>query len=265
MQRRNQLMPVQNVEDVQGDYFFRYDEFGAHTEAPPHSHSWGHLNYALHGSMRMDTEQLRWVSPPQYGIWIPPGMVHSCYVRQAVVYRAVYLTPALSQAMPQQACSLRISPIVKAILADFAERQLHIPRSEADLRLARVLYDQLQATPVERGYLPAAQHPALAQVLDAMYAAPDDHRSLAEWASSVHMTERTLARHCQRELGMSLGEWRQRMRYLQAIDGLQAGRTVQQIAFDLGYGTASAFIAMFQREAHMPPEQFRREFCASAL
>ncbi|CAB5723300.1 HTH-type transcriptional repressor of iron proteins A [Delftia tsuruhatensis] len=254
-------MRIQNVEDVPGDYFFRYDEFGAHTEAPPHSHSWGHLNYVPHGSMRMETLGVRWVAPPQYGIWIPPGVVHSCYVAHAVVYRSVYLAPALCGALPGQPCSLRIGAIIKAILADFAVRDVHIPASDADLRLARVLYDQLLAVPVEPGYLPAAQHPALVEVLSAMRAAPHDHRSLAQWAASVHMTERTLARHCQRELGMGLGEWRQRMRYLQAIDALEAGLSVQQIAYDLGYSTPSAFIAMFQREAGTSPEQFRREFC----
>ena len=36
------------------------------------------------------------------------------------------------------------------------------------------------------------------------------------------------------------------MRYLQAIDALEAGLSVQQIAYDLGYSTPSAFIAMFQ-------------------
>ena len=136
-----------------------------------------------------------------------------------------------------------------------------IPATDADLRLARVLYDQLRAVPVEPGYLPAAEHPALVEVLTRMRAAPEDHRSLAQWAASVHMTERTLARHCQRELGMGLGEWRQRMRYLLAIDALEAGLSVQQIAYDLGYSTPSAFIAMFQREAGTSPEQFRREFC----
>lgn len=90
-----------------------------------------------------------------------------------------------------------------------------------------MVHDQLCAKPLELSFLPMAQHPALVQVLDAMQASRGDHRSLAEWAETVHMTERTLARHCQRELGMSLGEWLQRMRYLTAIDALEAGHTVQ--------------------------------------
>ena len=157
---------------------------------------------------------------------------------------------------------MRIGPIVRAIFADFARRDVHEPQSEADLRLAQVVHDQLAGTPLESSYLPAAKHPALVQVLDAMQSEPNDHRSLAQWAQTVHMTERTLARHCQSELGMSLGEWRQRMRYLCAIDALEAGDTVQSIAYDLGYSTPSAFIAMFQRESGLSPEQFRREFAA---
>ncbi|MPM52561.1 hypothetical protein SDC9_99321 [bioreactor metagenome] len=63
---------------------------------------------------------------------------------------------------------------------------------------------------------------------------------------------------------MSLGEWRQRLRYLRAVDALECGQSVQAISLDLGFSTPSAFIAMFQREAGLSPEQFRREFLANA-
>ena len=262
---QRQLVAILDTEKVQGSYYFRYDEFGAHSEAPPHSHRWGHLNYASHGSLSMDVPTGNILCPPQHGVWIPPGVVHSCYLRHAVQYRSVYLAPALCQQLPTVAGCMPIGGIIKAILLDFGSRGVQVPQTAQDLRLAQVVHDQLCATPLELSFLPVAQHPALVQVLDAMQASPDDHRSLSEWAQTVHMTERTLARHCQRELGMSLGEWRQRMRYLRAIDALEAGHTVQRIAYDLGCSSPSAFIAMFQRESGLPPEQFRREFCASSL
>ncbi|MGY2312988.1 helix-turn-helix domain-containing protein, partial [Pseudomonas gingeri] len=71
-------------------------------------------------------------------------------------------------------------------------------------------------------------------------------------------SERTLARQFVRELGMSFGEWRQRLRFLASIEALDSARSVQEVAFDLGYSTASAFIAMFQRQAGCTPEQYRR-------
>ena len=38
--------------------------------------------------------------------------------------------------------------------------------------------------------------------------------------------------------------------------------TIQQIAFDLGYGTASSFIVMFRRAAGTTPEQYRAQRAA---
>jgi len=261
MADRLRHLPIQDVEGKEGPFYFRYDEFAADTLAVAHSHSWGHLNYAAHGTMHAEAEGLRFLSPPQFAVWIPPNVMHGCTLRSAIVYRSIYIAPALCAALPDEACMLRMSPIIRSVLADFAARDVREPKTPADLRLAHVMVDQLAVAEVQRSYLPAAASPALATVLDALQADPGDHRPLAEWAQRVHMTERTLARQCQRELGMSFGDWRQRLRFLRAIDALESGRTVQEIAFDLGYSTASAFIAMFQREAGTTPEQYRREFC----
>lgn len=76
-------------------------------------------------------------------------------------------------------------------------------------------------------------------------------------AATFDMTERTLSRHCQRELGMTFMEWRQRLRVVSALPGLQAGQTVERIAQDTGYGSASAFIAMFRQMTGATPDDFR--------
>jgi len=133
-----------------------------------------------------------------------------------------------------------------------------MPQTESDVRLAQVLVDQLKQAPIHECFLPYARHPGLLGVLEGMQADPGDNRPLAHWAEQVHVSERTLARQFIRELGMSFGEWRQRLRYLAAIEALDSERSVQHVAFDLGYSTASAFIAMFQRQAGCTPEQYRR-------
>lgn len=257
-----QLVPVK-VDDITAPFYVRYDEFGAGTWADAHSHRLGHLNYTPHGTISMETADERFVSPPQYGIWIPPGVEHSCYLQHAAVYRAFYLQPELCAALPQRSCLLKISPIVKSVLADFNQRGVEIPSTPQDLRMAQVLLDQMCGSEVQGSYLPDGQTEALQEVLDALKQEPGHRLSVAEWAERVHLTERTLARHCQNELGMSLGEWRQRLRYLRAVDSLEHGQSVQSIALDLGFSTPSAFIAMFQREAGVSPDQFRKEFLVS--
>ena len=71
--------------------------------------------------------------------------------------------------------------------------------------------------------IPDAEYDRLFRELQALEAAPGDSRSVAEWAASVHTTERTLMRRCQSRLGMTLAEWRQRLRTVKAMAMLEAG------------------------------------------
>ncbi|MFV3308085.1 AraC family transcriptional regulator [Pseudomonas sp. NY15181] len=261
MTRAKALFPPA-FEALPSDIYFRYDEFDAGTHSPSHRHAWGQLNYASHGVMELEVDGQRFLSPPQYAVWVPPGREHSCYNRQAIVYRSLYVSAELSRKLPASPCTLAISDILKAILSDFAARQVNIPQSDADRRLAEVVIDQLQAAQPHDDYLPYASGGALGEVLAALQAEPGDNRTLAQWAERVHSTERTLARACQRELGMSFGEWRQRLRFLAAIEALASGEGVQQIAFNLGYSSPSAFIAMFRRLSGTTPEQYRATFRA---
>ena len=238
--------------------YFRHDEFGADTRSALHRHAWGQLNYTAHGVMHLEVAGQHFLSPPQYAVWVPPDTEHGCYNPQAIVYRSVYLDRSLCAALPQQPCSLMISDILKAILGDFAARDVTVAQDERDLRLVQVLLDQLHLAPTQACYLPFARSEGLRQVLEALHAEPGDNRPLADWAALVHVSERTLARQFLRELGISFGEWRLRLRFLRAIEALEAGLSIQSIAFDLGYSTASAFIAMFQRQARCTPEQYRR-------
>lgn len=238
--------------------YFRYADFAAHEFAAPHRHPWGTLEYASHGVLHMEVDGSRFMSPPQYAVWVPPHVEHSFYSHQPVNYRAVCLTPAVCAELPSRACTLAISDILKAILKDFALRDVQIPERAADQRLAQVLVDQLQQAPVHECYLPYASSPGLLTILETLQADPGNNLPLAHWAAQVHVSERTLARQFVRELGISFGEWRQRLRFLAAIEALERSGTVQEIAFDLGYSSGSAFIAMFQRQAGCTPEQYRR-------
>lgn len=52
---------------------------------------------------------------------------------------------------------------------------------------------------------------------------------------------------------MPLNEWRQRMRVVKAIRLLEKGAKVESVAFEVGYNSASAFIAMFHRQTGLTP------------
>lgn len=55
--------------------------------------------------MRFEVGGNRFMSPPQYAVWIPPNTQHSSYNAQAIVYRSVYLAPSLCEQLPSQPCT----------------------------------------------------------------------------------------------------------------------------------------------------------------
>ena len=256
---QKKYLSIPEISDLPSTVYFRYDEFGADTHAAPHQHSWGQLNYTARGVLQLEVEGQVYLSPPSYAVWVPPHHQHSCYNREAVIYRSVYIAASACEQLPLQLCAVAMSDILKAILNDFAQRDVKHPMTLADQNLAQVLLDQLQLAPIEQAYLPYGSSPQVNQILHSLRLQPANNATLADWAEQVFVSERTLARTFLRELGMSFGEWRQRLRFLAALEGLEQGQSVKALAFDLGYSSSSAFISMFQRHAGCTPEAYRRQ------
>ncbi|GGB02584.1 AraC family transcriptional regulator [Brucella endophytica] len=214
---------------------------------------WGKIGYAVRGVMEATVEGRRFLCPPHYAAWIPADTLHCCHNRQNVKFVSVYIERELCAGMPQMPCTLAMSPLVKAILADFAAREIKVPRTEADIRLALVLVDQLLQAPRRESYLPVSDDKLLQPVIEALQAQPDDRRSLAEWARCLSTTERTLSRRFHGALGISFNEWRQRLKLVASLSMIEEGTPVQEIAEALGYSSPSAFIAMFRRQTGVSP------------
>ena len=53
--------------------YFRYADFDAHRYASAHRHPWGTLEYSAHGVLHMEIGGSRFMSPPQYAVWVPPA------------------------------------------------------------------------------------------------------------------------------------------------------------------------------------------------
>lgn len=238
-------------------FFLRYEQTNARTEYLPHAHRWGQLIFVEGNVLQIESEGKRLLTPAAFPVWIPPEHQHASYNHKDTRLLTFNIAVDRCSGLPQQACLLQSGPIVKAIMADFAARQLELPQTAADLRLCEVVLDQLALAPVQESYLPRSQDKYLGPVLQALENHPGDNRTLAQWAQQVYTTERTLARRCQAQLGMSFSEWRQRLRFLQAISLLEQGKSVQDIALDLGYSSSSALIVMFQQQAGTTPERYR--------
>lgn len=61
---------IPSFTELPGELYFRHDRLTA-MEWQTHSHPWGQLNYVSHGVMNLEISGIRFLSPPQYAIWIP--------------------------------------------------------------------------------------------------------------------------------------------------------------------------------------------------
>ena len=226
---------------------------------PEHGHAWGEFIYAFKGVMQVNIEQINYITPPPHGLWLPPHIQHSGLNRTSVSHGTLYIHESLCHHLPTRPGIMLSSPLVSAIFQHL--RQHRLPDTHPEhIRLLHVLHDQLQHAELIGNYLPDTNHAGLRQILDFLHQNPADQSTLEVLAQHINMTERTLSRHCQKELGMSLHEWRQRLKVTKAMSMLNQGKSVEHIAYDLGYANASAFINMFKRWMKLTPDQFRKLF-----
>lgn len=238
--------------------YFRASVLAPDGVFPAHRHDSGEFVYAFSGVMELLLDGQHYLAPPQYGVWLPPHTDHVGLNRHEASYCSVYVAADWCTALPTQPGPLTVSPLLRALLEHLRAHPPAWPPHEADARLLQVVVDQLAQARQVPSYLPRSIDPLLAPVLDRLEAAPGDNPSLAELARLVHTTERTLGRRFQAQLGMGLSEWQQRLRVVRALPLLEAGRSVEAVALDLGYSSASAFIAMFKRHTGQTPAQSRQ-------
>lgn len=251
------LHPSLAIEKAPSDVFMNFEAFLSNTETRTHSHEWGQVQLISGGILEMEAEDTRFLAPPHLAIWVPAGVVHKSFNRKPLSYCSINIGPELTHNFPERTSLIKVTPIVSAVIEDFRQRELNIAESEQDQRLVQVLLDQLATRDTQQHFLPSTDNKYLATILASVEENPIDNTSLSEWAERVHTTERTLARHCQAELGMSFTEWRLRVRYLHSMELLSHGRSVKEVALTLGYNQASPFIAMFKKYSGQTPEQYK--------
>ncbi|WPC75383.1 AraC family transcriptional regulator [Vibrio porteresiae] len=249
--------PSLGIEQPPSDVFMNFEAFLSNTETRVHSHPWGQVQLISGGILEMEVEETRFLAPPHLAIWVPAGVRHKSYNRKPLAYCSINIATAMTESFPSKTSLIKVTAIASAIVDDFRQRNINIAKESQDVRLVQVLLDQLATQETEHHFLPSSHHKYLAPILAEVEENPTDSTSLAQWAEQVHTTERTLARCCQTELGMSFTEWRLRVRYLYSMELLRSGHSVKEVALTLGYNQASPFIAMFKKYSGQTPEQYK--------
>jgi AraC-like DNA-binding protein len=192
--------------------------------------------------------------PRQIG-WLPPGTRHCGHSFGKAEALFLYLRPDVCRAMPRRPCVLRMSALAHALMERLDARE-NIPPPRRMEQMLAVLLDEVREAAEVPLHLPLPSDPRLLQLALALNAAPDDTTDLDGWAASLGIGRRTLIRRFHQETGLNIGQWRQQLRLMKALELLAEGDSVTTAALSVGYSSVSAFIACFRQRFGVTPTKY---------
>ena len=240
--------------------YARAESLGAGSWTPRHRHDWVQFSYAISGVLGVHTDEGSFFAPPQWGIWIPAGLEHEVITSMRAEMRSLYVRREDCRWAPQHCRVLEVTPLARELIKRFCELPVAYPEGATpEQRLVQVLLDQLASLPEVGFSLPLPRHARLLALCNELIESPDTVVTLSLWAERLGTSEKTLMRLFARETGLSFRSWRQRMRLLSSLKGLEEGTSVTSAALSCGYDSTSAFIAAFKKMFGFTPGELFRQ------
>jgi AraC-like DNA-binding protein len=220
--------------------------------------NWHQLSYAIRGHLEVITEGTRRLVPADRAVWVPAGTSHTNVMRAPISVRSLFVAVGSARGLPRHVRTIVVSPFLRELILHITKLGALDRTVPAQARLAGVLHDQLATATDAPLDLPSPRDPRARRFADLVTADPGNGVPIAKLAKKAGASLRTLERCFLDETGVSIGEWRRRVRLFHALHALEAGASVTEVAFDVGYANVSAFSQAFRRQFGRSPSGRRR-------
>jgi AraC-like DNA-binding protein len=220
-----------------------------------HAHDWGQLVYASEGLMLVETTAGSWVVPPQRAVWVPPHTDHRVTMCGSVAMRTLYFAKARASAL-DATCVVDVTPLLRELILHCVRLGKLDARIPHEARLAALLVDLLRVVGTVALELPMPRDPRALRVAEVLRSDPRGPSGLEALGRVACASPRTLERLFVAETGMTFARWKQQSRLLAALRLLAEDKPVTTVAFEVGYESPSAFIAMFKSALGTTPSRF---------
>ena len=226
---------------------------------PEHAHPWNQMVYAISGVLTVAVQGHSFVISPEQAVWLPTGLLHRVGSLFGAEFRSLWIAGDAGRGLPASPTVFAVTPLLKALIVEATAIDGQEDHDGYAGRVTDLILDQLRRARPLPGALPWARgESSLTGLCEALYADPADPRGPEAWGRELGMSERTLARRFEAELGMSLRSWRRRLRLFKAIELMGGGLDVTRTAMELGYGSTSAFVYAFRTEMGCSPQAYMR-------
>jgi AraC-like DNA-binding protein len=232
---------------------------GMRPDAVWHFHDMHQLLYAFDGAVEIESARGRHLIPRQLAAWIPAGVAHRTRI-QGMRSGSVFFRTDM---VPHAGDRLR-TVLVSALMREMIRESMRwsFARAEDETGVAFfAAMAQLCGEWIQQEadlYLPVSNDPRLQRALELTHSQPS--ASLADVCRCAAMSERTLRRHLQAEIGTTWEDFRRRSRLLQAVSLLSdTDVPIRTVASRCGFESQSAFAKAFRAVMGETPRNYRNQ------
>ena len=219
-----------------------------------HTHEWTQLIYATQGVMTVSLPGGRWVVPTRQAILVNAMTRHRIDMHGSVFLQTVYFQRPTT--CPNNIV-VEISSLMHELIRHVCAKGIVHPKSRADRTLIRFFYQQLEEMKAIDLELRLPQDERALGFANLLLQDPASTESLAEIARRCGSSLRTIQRLFPAEVGLTVSQWRRRVRMTRAIEHLANGGSVTGVALELGFDSVSAFIQAFREYFGVTPGKYR--------
>ena len=225
-----------------------------------HSHSWSQLLYASEGVITVETKQACWIVPTNRGVWVPAGQEHSVKMHGRVYLQTVYIEPDRIAITDLNCAAYEIPRLLHELIVHVCEIGIVNGDSDENQNLIDFLTYQLKRLTPFPLMVPMPRDERARRLALQVIDTPGTAKSLIELSSECGASLRTMQRIFSDELGVPLARWRNQVKMVHAVQLLAVGKSVTQIAFDLGFESVSGFVCSFRQSFGVSPGQYRSKY-----
>lgn len=224
-----------------------------------HSHSKGQLIFVKSGNAKIRLEDSTCHTFSNQVIWIPSGLKHDVVLKNKVDFRAIYIDQKQFPQLPTNIETIFISPLIGEIIDTISSLSFQTNWFlGTEFHLQSILIRELNnCKKVPR----VPEVPKDRRILNYLLAFQEKGEippRLNELVTNTGVSERTVHRLFIRDSGINYQKWRQQVRIVLSIKLLSTDKSITEIAHQLQFSTASAFISCFKSEQNITPNKYRK-------
>lgn len=224
--------------------------------ANSHVHPRAQLISCDTGIMEVVTKNNIWIVNSLQSVWIASNEEHQVYFPNNVKVKTAFIDESKLDNLPKNSFAFETSFFLKSLLEKLVSFSNPKVFTQQQYRVVEVFLDELSDLKPTTTFLPMSQDKKIKIVLDALMNDLSSKHTIDYYANKSSVSPRTLSRLFNKELGMSFGDWKMRLKLMEAVKQLGKKKSVKEIAIDLGYENVSSFITTFKKHFGKTPTNY---------